>query len=153
MRVPPNFSSAILFHFLRNFPLHIHTSPINDLYNLVRLSKFLVEHMFCEYMFYYIPPTESCQFNFCRLGVCGVNIKFYYHFTHHQDFNNHDVGYLITNFRTPYFRVHPIIPHIAGDCKHFCKYSSYSFKIFYNFVTFRTIRLFWNSSVRHQICL
>lgn len=68
MRVPPNFSSAILFHFLRNFPLHIHTSLINDFYNLVKLSKFSIEHLFCEHMFYHIFHAKSCQFNFLQVG-------------------------------------------------------------------------------------
>lgn len=64
----PNFSNVILFHFFQNFPLHIYTSLINDFYNLVKLSKFSIEHLFCKHMFYHIFPTKSCQFNFLQVG-------------------------------------------------------------------------------------
>lgn len=65
--------------------------------------------------------TKSCQFNFLQVGCLRCQHPISYHSTHHHDSNNQDVKYLIANFRVPYFRVHPIIPHIAGNCKHFFK--------------------------------
>ena len=62
MRVLSRFFQCHSLHFFQNFPLHFYASPINDFYNLVRLSKFPVEHMLCEYMFCHISPTDSFNF-------------------------------------------------------------------------------------------